>query len=457
MIGNLEEGEFAEILHQHLSPTAPIQLEENLRGRDRQLRAIEQAFYAPGRSVFVYGDRGVGKTSLAQTAAFKHQSASIDPVFLACAPHTTFSSIMRHVIMALERVEGPSTGGASTTHKGKVGVPGVAGYEVEYTKRQADVGHDSVMDLNEAVSVLLKLSAKTRPGAENVVVIDEFDRLTSDNERTHFADFIKQIGDQRIGIRFLFCGVGESLEKLLGAHGSCYRYLQGIELPRLSWDARWEIIDRASAALGISVGDRPRFRIAAISDGFPHYVHLVCEKLFWEMFDDPVPCTAASSLHYTAAVAAAVLGIEQHLKQAYDRAIMQNEDGYEEVLWAVADHADLFRRSDTIYESYLDIMGVLDRPPLSRDQFAGRLRALKSSRCGGILRSNSAGWIHFAENIVRGYVRLRAEEQGVELALEYQSAKGKQQNWWPQRAIGRRPRFGTTTADWEQLRSEDQK
>src|SRR5438445_8939792 len=82
-----------------------------------------------------------------------------------------------------------------------------------------------------------------------------------------------------------------------------------------------------------------------------HYVHLVCEKLFWEMFDDPDGCSKPTIEHYRAAVAQS-LGIEQHLQKAYDHATMKNSDGYEEVLWAVADHSDLVRSSDSIYQSY---------------------------------------------------------------------------------------------------------
>lgn len=285
MIGNLDEQEFVGIIHQYLSPTAPIQLEENLCGREKQLRIIKQAMYAPGRSVFIYGDRGVGKTSLAQTVAFKQQSVTRDPVFLACTPSATFHSLVRDAIRALQQPTSNNTPKYSTSHRGTLGVPGVASYQVDYKQENINSDGDSALDLNNAISILAQIGAKE----ESVVVIDEFDRIASDKERCHFADFIKQLGDQRIGIRFVFCGVGESLEMLLGAHGSCYRYLESVELPRLSWDARWAIIDRAAEALKVSVGDRARFRIAAISDGFPHYVHLVCEKLFWEMFEDPNP------------------------------------------------------------------------------------------------------------------------------------------------------------------------
>lgn len=78
--------------------------------------------------------------------------------------------------------------------------------------------------LHSVVDSLLQMGA--RNGQSTVVMLDKFDRLTSDAARTQFADFIKEIGDKHVPIRFIFCGVAESMQKLLGAHGSCYRYLE---------------------------------------------------------------------------------------------------------------------------------------------------------------------------------------------------------------------------------------
>ena len=58
-----------------------------------------------------------------------------------------------------------------------------------------------------------------------------------------------------------------------------------MNLQPLGWEGRLEIIRGAANALGVSVDKASEFRIGAMSDGFPHYVHLVCEKLFWGAFD----------------------------------------------------------------------------------------------------------------------------------------------------------------------------
>src|ERR1700741_2521737 len=94
--------QFEEALRQSLSPAAPIRSSEHLRGREKKQEDIRRALVQPGRSVFIYGDRGVGKTSLAQTVAFANQSSNRGPVILGCAPESTFSKLMLDVIRDLQ-------------------------------------------------------------------------------------------------------------------------------------------------------------------------------------------------------------------------------------------------------------------------------------------------------------------------------------------------------------------
>ena len=266
--------------------------------------------------------------------------------------------------------------------------------------------------------------------------------------RIHFADFIKQLGDQRLPFKFVFCGVAESMEKLLGAHESCYRYLEGIHLKTLTYDARYEILDNIARTLGCQIIDPLRHRIAAISDGFPHYIHRMCEQLLWQMFRDQHICTTPTASHYRAAVTQSVLGIEQHLKRTYDQAIMKDAPGYEQVIWAVADHSDLIRKTEDIYTSYLNIMDTAEVRDdlLDRQTVVARLNALKTKGSGNILASHRRGWYQFRENIIRGYVRLRAEEQDCELALDYAAASTNDSSLkWRPRATRRL--FGTRPED----------
>jgi len=162
-----------------------------------------------------------------------------------------------------------------------------------------------------------------------------------------------------------------------------------------------------------------------MSDGFPHYVHLVCEKLFWGAFDAAADVKISTPEIYIQAVGAAVKGIEPTLKRLYEDATHKYNDDYQEVLWAVADHHEFKRRSADIYISYCDIMKQRSgRKLLDRPKFNQRMNAMKQPSHGEILQATRQGWYELREPILRGYIRLRAEMEGVQLAQEHPSQAG---------------------------------
>jgi len=422
-IGSLSKEEFTAMLPHHLSPSSPIQSIELLMGRQKQMDAIEEALASPGRSIFIYGDRGVGKTSLAQTAAVQHQTSDRNPVIISCDASTTFFRIIQSIAQAI--VANPMGGSDALTRKVKVGVPSVMSYEGE---RKRDDGQISdVTDINSAVLLLKHLTGGYK--SKTLVVVDEFDLMKKEEDKVNVANMLKQIGDQRINIQFIFCGIGKSLNELLGAHGSAHRYIQEVKLDRLIYGPRLEIIEASLKAFDINIDVRMKTRIAAISDGFPHYIHLVCEKVCWELFRDPKPCADVSPDHYKKAIRSAIEASQEHLKLAYQKATMKEADDYEEALWAAANHSDLYLRNDEIYCSYQAIMKDRGKEPVDRTKFSAKLNTLKSPSCGRILTSTKRNWTEFQENVVRGYVRLRAEVEGVELAQDCASNRGSEETW----------------------------
>ena len=423
-IGILTKEEFIATLQHYLSASGPIQSAELLRGRKRQLETVEEAFASPGRNVFIYGDRGVGKTSLAQTAAHQHQSSDRDPIIVACDASTTFSNMVQSI--ANKILANPLGSNMRSTTKLKAGVPSVVSAEREMT---SDRGGNTplVTDINSAVLLLKHLSDGRRD--KTVVVVDEFDLIRNEDDKVSIANLLKQVGDQKIDIQFIFCGIGKSLDTLLGAHGSAHRYIQEVKLEPLVYGPRLEIIEASASAFGVDIETRIKTRIAAVSDGFPHYVHLVCEKLYWEMFRDPQPCPAVTLEHYRNAIRSAIEAAQQRHRKAYEKATMKEAGDYEEILWAAANHSDLFQNNDVIYASYQKIMEMRGKQPVERAKFTPKLSSLKSPSCGRILTSPRRNWTEFQENMIRGYVRLRAEDQGIELAQECVPSKETSEVW----------------------------
>jgi energy-coupling factor transporter ATP-binding protein EcfA2 len=425
-IKGLTRSEFEAVMAAYVRPSDAIDSFEHLVGRGPQLERIEEAVVSPGKHVFIYGDRGAGKTSLAQTIAHAHNPSSSTPVLVACGKKTTFSSIVYDVAAQLvgrSRFSVAETSRAQTVQLSLGPFSGISsaisgGATEKLSERLIDV-----VDLN-AASALLSEAANFR-GGRSIVVIDEFENLPALEDRQLFAELIKQLSDRKVPVTLVFCGIGKSLDDLLHGHASSHRYLHEEKLPTppLNFGQQWEIVDAAAARLGLSVNSDSRLRIAQVSDGFPHYVHLICEKLFWRAFRADEEIEELSPEDYMAAVQTALNSVEARLRAAYDLAVKKDLDQYQEVLWAVADHYELSRNTQSIYSnSYERIMEARGRTPLAQKTFMTRLTALKSPRHGSILTGDRRGWIRFSENLIRGYVRLVAEASGVRLALEHEPA-----------------------------------
>src|SRR5438046_2614425 len=95
----ISESSFRRVLRSHFTPAKPISSEEFLWGRETKLRQIDRAFNSEGKHIFIHGDRGVGKTSLARTAAYIHGSAEGDPLILECERDVKAYQLLRDIAM----------------------------------------------------------------------------------------------------------------------------------------------------------------------------------------------------------------------------------------------------------------------------------------------------------------------------------------------------------------------
>jgi Cdc6-like AAA superfamily ATPase len=411
---NITQGQFAAILRENLTPSNTIKTPERLFGRDRALRQIERALASQGRQVFIYGDRGVGKTSLALTAAYLLNDATAEPIYIACGQSDNFAdaiaSIGNSVIPVEERLEqgasGPEIGGT---------IFGVGGTFKSGKKAISKIAPPN--SLNDALDIMRYILKKRR--GKIVVVIDEMERLPK-QEREKFAEVIKNLPEIDDRLKFIFCGIANTVNELLGSHPSAGRILETIPLERLHHNYLWDIIKAVADKVGIAVKHETLVRISQISDGFPHYVHLIGESMFWSVYDDDRVLTKVDRVHFQAGIAGALERAEAVLRHQYEKATMKtkNTEDYEDALWALGDKTSDQRQMKDIYEhSYLKILRG-GRTPLAREKFNHRLLALRKDSHGSIVVGFGSGWFGFRENIMRGYVRLRAEKGGIELGRD---------------------------------------
>ena len=405
------------VLAENLTPSDFITTKERLFGRDKSLVSIDRALSSPGRQIFIYGDRGVGKTSLALTAAFLNTSAAQSPIHVNCGSTNGFSAVIQAfgnaAIPVQNRFEKPGS-------RPGVGLS-ILGTGANVTPSSSlSAAITAPQGLNEALDIVKYV--ETKLSGPLVVVIDEMERLKSADDKENFAEFIKNVSTVTNNIRFVFCGIASDVTELLGAHPSAGRILETIELKRIPHDSLWKIVEIPAMKLGIHIEREMLIRIGQISDGFPHYVHLIGESLFWIIFDDTNSIVRVERHHFRAAIKEALRRTEAVLRNQYDTATKKtkNTEDYEEALWSLADRTSDRRQLTDIYEaSYSRIMlKRAGRVRLPKEKLNQRLLSLRKDSHGRIVTGFGSGWFGFRENIMRGYVRLDAENKGVELGRE---------------------------------------
>jgi uncharacterized protein len=413
-IRGVDEDKFAETLKSRLTPSTSIKTPERLYGRDKYLSTMARSLNSVGRQIFVYGDRGVGKTSLALTAAQVHTGSKRKPIYVVCENESTFGTVIQAVanstIKVEDRIERPSTGqSAGFTILGN-GVNINKG-----TPRTASISPPA--SINEALDLVKYIM--TKGSGRQIVVIDEMERIKSQIEKTKFAEFIKNLGEVDENISFVFCGIASDLNDIIGGHPSAGRILEPIKLDKLHHSDLWKIITSVTEALNIGIEREYLIRIGQISDGFPHFVHLIGESMFWSMQESPNSLEDVRIDDFNAGVNGALERAEPTLRVQYDKATKKTRltEDYEEVLWALADTTADNRQVSEIYNtSYRRVMNCRPlRKELTREQFNQRLLSLKSPGHGEILNWIGAGWYGYREKMMRGYARLNAQYAGIEL------------------------------------------
>ncbi len=251
---------------QVFTPRTPISSRELFAGRWNEIQQLVDAVNEIGLHVVLYGERGVGKTSLANVIPiiFEVFDADLKPPRSApritvrsnATTSDTFSSIWEKVFDQISWTQDMPTMG----FKPKPGVELI-------TLRSAYGVVDRELTIEDVRRVLSGL-----PGS--VFVIDEFDRLTR-KHASQFADLIKALSDGAIETTIMLVGVAETVDGLVRDHASIPRAITQIRLKPMLLKELTEILFNAEKKLGIIFEQAAGERIAFMSQGRPHYTHLV--------------------------------------------------------------------------------------------------------------------------------------------------------------------------------------
>ena len=313
----MKQIEKIDLLNRVFTPSQPIKQQDLFFGRNIQLRKVVEAINEYGQHAILYGERGVGKTSLANVMLTSF--TNIYPVKVTCNRTDNFTSLWKKLF---DRVEFSKT------------IEGI-GFTPQQHKIITNIGTSlkniATLTPTDIENIILKLS-----NMKFLFIFDEFDNISQENIKEQFADLLKSLSDNVQNVTILLVGIAENIEELIGSHNSLERCIKQIKMPRMSNDEALGIIENGERILEIKIDDDVKNTILELSSGFPHYIHLLCKFGMQEVI-----LNDKSNFSYAYLNIALKKGVEnsnEQLRLSYQKATLdcRRESKWLEVLHACA-------------------------------------------------------------------------------------------------------------------------
>ncbi|MEA3044161.1 MAG: hypothetical protein QOH47_1999 [Sphingomonadales bacterium] len=287
------------------SPGAPIDEGQLLAGRGKQIDQLVEVVFQRGQHAILYGERGVGKSSLANVFATKIMAGArtLTMIHINCDPSDDFTKIWRKVFRRL------STEDAELVER----------YPDEITP------DDIVIEFG-------KFALNTIP----IVILDEFDKLADFDARLLTANAIKNLSDRSSRATVIIVGVADSVDKLVEDHASISRCLRQIPMQRMFPSELREIVEARLQRVGMAIQPDALAHIVALSRGLPHYTHLFGQRSAKAALERRSLIVELDDID--AGMGECIEQIDQVIRKQYHQATISPRSGnlYKEVLLAAA-------------------------------------------------------------------------------------------------------------------------
>ncbi|MBI4717411.1 MAG: ATP-binding protein [Planctomycetes bacterium] len=390
-------------------PFAPIDLPEFFAGRREHVRRLESELAAPGRQVALYGERGVGKTSLARLAYFFLKRDEEQTHFVRCEKSSTFDTIFRD-ILASAGVEVVLNGVEAEGERH--GTLGYGAFGLGGTRRVRRSFRRIVGEQQITPRMLLEQFAER----EGLLVIDEYDRVREEQTHTRTAELLKHFSDAASRTKIMLVGVADTVSQLIRGHESLGRSLAQIKLDRMSDEELAEIIDRGDSHLSARTKNTVAKRIVRLADGLPYFVHLICRHAAHfaaeQLLGPSDPHVVIAEDEYVRGLSAALSNAEHTLAEQYSQAVITTRRPSEKfmlVLWAIALSDEREVQVKDIAKNMAFFAGD-ERKPAT---FSWNLGELSSESRANVLTKVREGYYKFTNPLMRPYVRSQMELENI--------------------------------------------
>lgn len=232
------------LLGSTFSPHQPINEKELFVGRVELITKVIDATYQAGKHVALFGDRGVGKSSLANS--LKSTLAGLNRPTICikrmCTVEHDFGMIWRHVFDDFQSDGKPVA---------------------------------EILGANPNPFDVFKILQDIAPGRRVVIILDEFDRVTDERTKMLMSDLLKSLSDNDDRTTVVIVGVAKNIAGLFSDHASLPRAMQQLPMPRMDNAELRQIVTSRLPSVGMDIEKGALDAIVSLSQGFPGFTHLI--------------------------------------------------------------------------------------------------------------------------------------------------------------------------------------
>lgn len=240
------------------TPTQPVSNVAMFAGRRETLLTLIRSIEDQEIHVVIYGDRGIGKTSLLHVTAYLAREAGYLVRYVSCSESSEFGEIFRRI--------------ASD-------IPQIYHNEIDPTSQRAEQGATLAELLPGgpvSVAAISELFSKLT-GTRFLIILDEFDRSDSATFRRQVAELIKTLSDQSTRVQIVIAGVAGNLTELIQHIPSIRRNVIGLPVPNMLEPEIRELIEIGSRACGLPYTEEACAMIVRLANGSPYLTSLLAQ------------------------------------------------------------------------------------------------------------------------------------------------------------------------------------